>query len=63
MANAALALNSPVRPATSFSFPMNSAVSRPVQPRVEVQQAAAVQAIDPEELRWQLEWERRNIED
>ena len=63
MTNAALALNSPVRPATSFSFLINSAVCRPVEPRMEIQQAAPAQTIDPEELRWQLEWERRNIED
>jgi hypothetical protein len=61
MTNAALALNSPVRPATSFSFLINSAVCRPVEPRPVA--PAPAQAIDPEERRWQLEWERRNIED
>jgi hypothetical protein len=65
MTNAALALNSPVRPATSFSFLINSAICRPVEASAEVRQAAPASAetIDPEERRWQLEWERRNIED
>ena len=63
MANAALVLNSPMLPATSISSMINSAIRRPAEPRMEVPRAASAQTIDPEERRWQLEWERRNIED
>ena len=59
MTNANLALNSPARPGAGVSLLINSATARPAEPR----QDAAASAIDWEERRWQLEWERRNIED
>jgi hypothetical protein len=64
MNTALLALNSPVRPVTSFSFLRHSAILNPVAPRQETPAPAIdTQEIDAEERRWQLEWERRNIED
>ena len=52
-------LTSPVRPVTSFAFLSHSAILSPVS----AEKDATAQAVDAEELRWQLEWERRNIED
>ncbi|MBO0766893.1 MAG: hypothetical protein J2P50_20200 [Hyphomicrobiaceae bacterium] len=58
MITASVALNPPVRATVTFASLSDSPLGRPVALRQDVLPPA-----DLEERRWQLEWERRNVED